>query len=140
MIESIYIIYQIIPNFLIFFSSNHFNFNFFHFNNTILDSIFIKNHLLMKNQSMEFLINHFKHYTEGIKISSGVSYQAIEAPKGEFGVTLVSDTSNFPYRCKIRTPAYHHLQLMSYLMQGHLFADMITILGSQDIVFGEVDR
>jgi NADH:ubiquinone oxidoreductase subunit D len=140
MIESIYIIYQIIPNFLIFFSSNYFNFNYFNFNNVILDSMFVKNHLLMKNQSMEFLINHFKHYTEGTKVPTGISYQAIEAPKGEFGVTLVSDTSNFPYRCKIRTPAYHHLQLMSYLMQGHLFADMITILGSQDIVFGEVDR
>ena len=140
MLESIYIIYQIIPNFLVFFSSTIGDFNFFHFNNYILDSIGTKTNYLMKNQSMEYLINHFKHYTEGIKLPSGNSYQAIEAPKGEFGVTLVSDTSNLPYRCKIRTPAYHHLQLMSYMMQGHLFADMITILGSQDIVFGEVDR
>lgn len=140
MIESIYIIYQIIPNFLLFFSNKYINFNFFNFANILLDCCNTKQHLLMKNQSMEYLINHFKYYTEGLKLNSGVSYQAIEAPKGEFGVTLISDTSNFPYRCKIRTPAYHHLQLMSYLMQGHLFADMITILGSQDIVFGEVDR
>lgn len=140
MLESIYIIYQIIPNFLVFFSNTLMDFNFFNFNNLILDDNWSKMNYMMKNQSMEYLINHFKHYTEGIKIPSGSSYQAIEAPKGEFGVTLISDTSNTPFRCKIRTPAYHHLQLMSYMMQGHLFADMITILGSQDIVFGEVDR
>lgn len=89
---------------------------------------------------MEYLIEHFKYYSEGLKVNSGVTYQSVEAPKGEFGVALVSDGSTKPYRCKIRTPAFHHLQLMSYMMAGHYFADMITILGSQDIVFGEVDR
>lgn len=140
MLESIYIIYQIIPNFLIFFSNCTFDFNFFNFNNSLLEGTYTKSDYMMKNQSMEYLIQHFKYFTEGIRVPSGVSYQSIEAPKGEFGVTLISDSSYNPYRCKIRTPAYHHLQLMSYMMQGHLFADMITILGSQDIVFGEVDR
>lgn len=89
---------------------------------------------------MESLIEHFKGYSEGIKVGSGMAYRSVEAPKGEFGVTLVSDGSNQPFRCKVRTPAYHHLQIMSKMIQGHLFADAITILGSQDIVFGEVDR
>ena len=89
---------------------------------------------------MENLITHFKYYSEGIKVPKGITYQSIEAPKGEFGVSLVSDNSNLPYKCKIRSPAYHHLQIMSKLIQGHFLADMITILGSQDIVFGEVDR
>ena len=89
---------------------------------------------------MESLINHFKHYSEGVHVPAGSLYQAVEAPKGEFGVTLLSDGSARPYRCKIRTPAYHHLQFMSSQIRGHYFADMITILGSQDIVFGEVDR
>jgi len=89
---------------------------------------------------MEGLIEHFKYYSEGLKIKPGYTYQAVESPKGEFGVALISDASPKPFRCKIRTPAYHHLLLMSKMMQGHFFADMITILGSQDIVFGEVDR
>ena len=93
-----------------------------------------------KNQSMEYLIEHFKYYSEGLKVNSGYSYQAVESPKGEFGVSLIANNTPKPFRCKIRTPAYHHLQLMSKMMQGHYFADMITILGSQDIVFGEVDR
>jgi len=93
-----------------------------------------------KSSSMESLIEHFKLYSEGIKVDPGLTYQAVEAPKGEFGVSLVSDGSFKPYRCKIRTPAYHHLQFMSLQMEGHYLADMITILGSQDIVFGEVDR
>lgn len=89
---------------------------------------------------MEALITHFKHYSEGIKVPAGLVYQSVEAPKGEFGVSLISDGSSKPFRCKIRTPAYHHLQFMSSQIRGHFFADMITILGSQDIVFGEVDR
>jgi NADH:ubiquinone oxidoreductase subunit D len=89
---------------------------------------------------MEYIIEHFKYFSEGLKLNPGLIYKSVEAPKGEFGVTLVSDGSSNPYRCKIRTPAYHHLQLMSFMMKGHYFADMITILGSQDIVFGEVDR
>lgn len=89
---------------------------------------------------MESLIEHFKHSSEGLKVNPGLTYQAVEAPKGEFGVQLLSDGSSKPYRCKIRTPAYHHLQYMAFQMEGHYFADMITILGSQDVVFGEVDR
>ena len=89
---------------------------------------------------METLINHFKHYSEGVKVPRGFTYKAVEAPKGEFGVSLVSDGTSIPYRCKIRTPAYHHIQVMPRLVQGHFFADLVTVLGSQDIVFGDVDR
>ena len=89
---------------------------------------------------MEGLIKHFKHYSEGIKVPQGFAYKAVEAPKGEFGVSLVSDGSTNPYRCKIRTPAYHHMQVMSRMGQCHYFADLVTILGSLDIVFGDVDR
>jgi len=89
---------------------------------------------------MEFLIEHFKYYSYGIEVPKGFTYKAVEAPKGEFGVTVISDGSSNPYRCKLRSPAFHHLNLVSRMMQGHMFADMITILGSQDIVFGEVDR
>jgi NADH:ubiquinone oxidoreductase subunit D len=93
-----------------------------------------------KYTSMESLINHFKCYSEGLKVSRGFVYKAVEAPKGEFGVSLVSDGSSQPYRCKIRTPAYHHMQVMPRMVQGHFFADLVTVLGSQDIVFGDVDR
>tara|TARA_R100000005_G_scaffold90521_2_gene61957 strand:- start:14347 stop:15525 length:1179 start_codon:yes stop_codon:yes gene_type:complete len=90
--------------------------------------------------SMEALINHFKHYTEGVKVPAGETYTAVEAPKGEFGVYLVSDGSNKPYRCKIRAPGFAHLQGMDFLTKGHMLADASAILGSLDIVFGEVDR
>lgn len=90
--------------------------------------------------SMEALINHFKHYTEGVKVPEGESYTAVEAPKGEFGVYLVSDGSSKPYRCKIRAPGFAHLQAMDFLTRGHMLADASAILGSLDIVFGEVDR
>lgn len=90
--------------------------------------------------SMEALINHFKHYTEGVKIPAGETYTAVEAPKGEFGVYLVSDGSSKPYRCKIRAPGFAHLQGMDFLTKGHMLADASAILGSLDIVFGEVDR
>jgi len=89
---------------------------------------------------MESLINHFKLYSEGVKVPRGFIYKAVEAPKGEFGVSLISDGTSIPYRCKIRTPAYHHIQVMPRLVQGHFFADLVTVLGSQDIVFGDVDR
>ncbi len=91
-------------------------------------------------RSMEALIHHFKLYTEGYHVSEGEVYAAVEAPKGEFGVYLVSDGSNKPYRCKIRAPGYAHLQAMDYLCTGHMLADASAILGSMDIVFGEVDR
>ncbi len=91
-------------------------------------------------KSMEALIHHFKLYTEGYHVPAGEVYAAVEAPKGEFGVYLVSDGSNKPYRCKIRAPGFAHLQAMDYLCRGHMLADVSAILGSLDIVFGEVDR
>lgn len=91
-------------------------------------------------QSMEALIHHFKLYTEGVKVPAGEVYTAVEAPKGEFGVYLVSDGSNKPYRCKIRAPGFSHLSAMDFLNKGHMLADVSAILGSIDIVFGEVDR
>ncbi len=90
--------------------------------------------------SMESLIQHFKLYTEGYKVPEGEIYAAIEAPKGEFGVYLLSDGSNKPYRCKIRAPGFAHLQALDHLTRGHMLADIPAILGSLDIVFGEVDR
>jgi NADH-quinone oxidoreductase subunit D len=91
-------------------------------------------------RSMEALIHHFKLYTEGYHVPEGEAYAAVEAPKGEFGVYLVSDGSNKPYRCKIRAPSYVHLQAMDYMNRGHMLADVSAVLGSLDIVFGEVDR
>ncbi len=91
-------------------------------------------------RSMEALIHHFKLYTEGYHVPEGEVYAAVEAPKGEFGVYLVSDGTNKPYRCKIRAPGFGHLQSMDYLCRGHMLADVSAILGSLDIVFGEVDR
>ena len=93
----------------------------------------------MKN-SMEALIHHFKLYTEGFKVPEGEVYAAVEAPKGEFGVYMVSDGTNRPYRAKIRAPGFPHLQVMDHLCKGHMLADVSAILGSLDIVFGEVDR
>jgi len=91
-------------------------------------------------QSMEALIHHFKLYTEGYKVPAGEIYAAVEAPKGEFGVYLVSDGTNKPYRCHIRAPGFAHLSAMDYLCRKHMLADVTAILGSIDIVFGEVDR
>jgi len=91
-------------------------------------------------QSMEALIHHFKLYTEGYKVPEGEIYAAVEAPKGEFGVYLVSDGSNKPYRCKIRAPGFAHLQAMDFMCRGHQLADVSAIMGSLDVVFGEVDR
>jgi NADH-quinone oxidoreductase subunit D len=91
-------------------------------------------------RSMEALIHHFKLYTEGFHVPAGEVYAAVEAPKGEFGVYLVADGTNKPYRCKIRAPGFAHLQAMDFLCKGHMLADVSAILGSIDIVFGEVDR
>lgn len=90
--------------------------------------------------SMESLIQHFKFYTEGFSVPVGKTYVAVEAPKGEFGVFLLSDGSNKPYRCRIKAPGFLHLQSLDFMCKGHLIADVVTILGTQDIVFGEVDR
>ncbi|MBZ9980741.1 MULTISPECIES: NADH-quinone oxidoreductase subunit D [unclassified Mesorhizobium] len=91
-------------------------------------------------RSMEATIHHFKLYTEGHHVPEGEVYAAVEAPKGEFGVYLVSDGGNVPYRCKIRAPSFAHLQAMDYLSRGHMIADVSAIIGSLDIVFGEIDR
>jgi NADH-quinone oxidoreductase subunit D len=91
-------------------------------------------------RSMEALIHHFKLYTEGYKVPAGEVYACVEAPKGEFGVYLVADGTNKPYRCKVRAPGFAHLQAMDFLCRGHMLADVSAILGSIDIVFGEVDR
>jgi NADH-quinone oxidoreductase subunit D len=91
-------------------------------------------------RSMEALIHHFKLYTEGFHVPAGETYTAVEAPKGEFGVYLVSDGSNKPYRCKIRAPGFPHLQAMEFCSKGYMLADSVAILGSMDIVFGEIDR
>ena len=91
-------------------------------------------------QSMESLIHHFKLYTEGFSVPAGETYSAVEAPKGEFGVFLVSNGTNRPYRCKIRAPGFAHLQGLDFMARNHMLADVVTIIGTQDIVFGEVDR
>jgi NADH-quinone oxidoreductase subunit D len=91
-------------------------------------------------ESMEAMINHFKYYTEGIHVPKGEVYAAVEAPKGEFGVFLVSDGTNRPYRCKIRAPSYPFLQATDFLSRGHMLSDVVAIIGSLDIVFGEIDR
>ena len=116
-----------------------------------IDSI-PKGHVMVKNNkitppkrelmktSMESLIHHFKLFTEGYKVPKGETYTSVEAPKGEFGVYLVSDGSNKPYKCKIRAPGFAHLQAMNFCSKGHMLADVVAILGSMDIVFGEIDR
>ena len=91
-------------------------------------------------KSMEASIHHFKLFTEGYRVDAGEIYTAVEAPKGEFGVYLVSDGSNKPYKCKIRAPSFSHLQAMDYLIKGHMLADVPAVLGSLDVVFGEIDR
>jgi NADH:ubiquinone oxidoreductase subunit D len=93
----------------------------------------------MKN-SMESLIHHFKLYSEGFNVPQNETYSCVEAPKGEFGVYLVSDGSNKPYRCKIKAPGFLHLQGLDYMSRNHMIADVVTIIGTQDIVFGEIDR
>ncbi len=91
-------------------------------------------------RSMEALIHHFKLFTEGLRVPAGETYTAVEAPKGEFGVYLVSDGGNRPYRCKIRAPGFAHLQALEMMGKGHMLADVVAIIGSIDIVFGEIDR
>lgn len=90
--------------------------------------------------SMEQLINHFKYWSEGFSVNSGFTYKAVESPKGEFGVSLISDGTNTPYKCKVRSPAYHHLQVLPKISKGHFLADLVTLMGTIDIVFGEIDR
>jgi len=143
MYESTHIVFQILSN-LLGFDNNLLkkknSKGFFSFFNFLYKQKFNKLNYNSKYNSMETLINHFKLYSEGIKVPKGFTYKAVEAPKGEFGASLISDGSSLPYRCKLRTPAYHHIQIMPRLVQGHFFADLVTVLGSQDIVFGDVDR
>lgn len=91
-------------------------------------------------RSMEALIHHFKLYTEGYHVPAGETYTAVEAPKGEFGVYLVSDGTNKPYRCHIKAPGFAHLQALDFMSKGHMLADVVSNIGSMDIVFGEIDR
>jgi len=144
MYESVNIVFQILSNLTNNKTSNDANNNrkvdFFSFFDFLYKAK--KNQLNKKTKytSMEGLISHFKKYSEGIKVPKGFTYTAVEAPKGEFGVALLSDGTSRPYRCKIRTPAYHHMHVMPRMVQGHYVADLVTVLGSQDIVFGDVDR
>jgi NADH-quinone oxidoreductase subunit D len=113
---------------------------------TELGPVTVENHKMVPprraemKSSMEALIHHFKLYTEGYHVPAGEVYAAVEAPKGEFGVYLVADGTNRPYRCKIRAPGFAHLQAMDFLCRGHMLADISAVLGSIDIVCGEVDR
>jgi len=90
--------------------------------------------------SMESLIHHFKFYSECFSIPENFSYASVEAPKGEFGVFISADGTNRPYRCKIKAPGFVHLQGLDFMSRNHMIADVVTIIGTQDIVFGEVDR
>jgi NADH-quinone oxidoreductase subunit D len=90
--------------------------------------------------SMEALINHFKLFTEGYHVPAGEAYAAVEAPKGEFGVYIISTGGNKPHRCRVRAPGFAHLQALDFMVKGHMLADVVTIISTQDIVFGEVDR
>lgn len=90
--------------------------------------------------SMESLIHHFKYYSEGYQVPKNEVYLATEAPKGEFGVYLISNNTNKPYRCKIKAPGFNHLHALDFMSKNHLLADVVAIIGTLDIVFGEVDR
>jgi NADH-quinone oxidoreductase subunit D len=107
---------------------------------TVLDHKIVPPRRAEMKRSMEALIHHFKLYTEGFHVPQGEVYAAVEAPKGEFGVYLIADGTNKPYKCKVRAPGFAHLQAMDFICRGHLLADVAAILGSIDIVFGEVDR
>ena len=144
MYESINIVFQILSNLTVLDKDTTTNiksqsdfFSFFNFlNKKKLNQLNRKT----KYNSMENLIKHFKKYSEGVVVNKGFTYNSVEAPKGEFGVSLISDGTSKPYRCKIRTPSYHNMHIMPRMAQGHFMADLVTVLGSQDVVFGDVDR
>jgi len=145
MYESLSIVFQVLNNLTTLSaekSVSHPNtsVNFFSFFDALYAEKFSKLNHNTKYTSMESLINHFKHYSEGVRVPRGFVYKAVEAPKGEFGVSLISDGTSKPYRCKIRTPSFHHMQLVSRMAQGHYFADLVALIGTLDIVFGDVDR
>jgi NADH-quinone oxidoreductase subunit D len=91
-------------------------------------------------ENMESLIHHFKHFTEGYCVPEGEAYAAVEHPKGEFGIYMISDGANKPYRLKIRAPGFAHMAAMNEMAKGHMLADVVTIIGTMDVVFGEIDR
>jgi len=135
MYESINIVFQVLSNLT---NDNKSNVNssnekieFFSFFNFLYKVKKTQLNKKTKYTSMENLIGHFKKYSEGIQVPKGFTYNAVEAPKGEFGVSIISDGSSKPYRCKIRTPAYHHMHIMPRMVQGHYLADLVTVLGSQ---------
>ena len=136
MAESLNIINQIIFKIL--------KFNNFKKNNThnILKHINTSQNKNIKNNynSMENLIDHFKNWSEGFKVKSNWVYQAVESPKGEFGVSLLSDNTSTPYRCKVRSGAYHNMHVLPVITKGHFLADLVAVIGTIDVVFGEVDR
>ncbi len=101
---------------------------------------FISNNYKTSYTSMEELIKHFKYWSEGFPVKSGWTYQSIESPKGEFGVSLISDNTNIPYKCKVRSPAYHHMHVLPDIVRGHFLADLSAMIGTVDIVLGEIDR
>ena len=140
MYESLNIIFQILTNLTAFSSEASLKSSLAPFHSFLYSDNSSKLNHNTKYTTMETLIQHFKHYSEGIRVPRGFVYKAVEAPKGEFGVSLISDGTSTPYRCKIRTPSFHHMQIMSRMSQGHYFADLVTVLGSIDIVFGDVDR
>jgi len=144
MYESVNIVFQVLSNLVnkrVETTTNESqNVNFFSFFDFLYRNSKHKLDKKTKYTSMESLIQHFKKYGEGMKVPKGFTYNAVEAPKGEFGVSLISDGTSKPYRCKIRTPAFHHMHVMPRMVQGHYLADLVTVLGSQDIVFGDVDR
>jgi NADH dehydrogenase (ubiquinone) Fe-S protein 2 len=105
-----------------------------------LDTKFIAPSRVELKTSMEAVINHFKFFSEGFTLPHGETYTATEAPKGEFGVYLISNDTTRPYRCKIKAPGFGHLQALNDMAKGHMIADVVTIIGTQDIVFGEIDR
>jgi NADH:ubiquinone oxidoreductase subunit D len=147
--ESLNLINQTINKLLISFKNKLFtnnnnlvnnNFSSFNkFNSLVLNSKKIKNNINMYTY-MEDLIEHFLNWHSGLFIKSNIAYVSIESPKGEFGVNLVSDDGNKPFRCKIRSPSYHNLQFLPKLAKGHLLADLAALIGTIDIVFGEIDR
>jgi len=152
MSESLNIINQVVNKVSIFNNLNNSNINqlnkFNNYTSILPHSIlnytlpnFWKKYNLKNNyNSMENLINHFKFWSEGFTVNSNFTYQAVESAKGEFGVTMLSDNSNKPYKCKVRSPAYHSLQAMSVLAKGHFLADLVALVGTIDVVFGEIDR
>ncbi len=107
---------------------------------TVQDHKFVPPTRSFMKFSMESLIHHFKFFSEGFTIPVNETYTAVEAPKGEFGIFLVSNGTNKPHRCAIRAPGFAHLQGFDLMVRGHLIADAVTVIGTQDIVFGEVDR